>query len=126
MLSACELVGIVPTLDTARAKAFYQNVLQLDFIEDDGFALVFRAYHATLRIVKMPEHRPALFTLLGWEVPEIVAAVKELAAAGVTFERYAWFEQDELNIWTAPNGSKVAWFKDPDGNTLSLSQHSIG
>jgi catechol 2,3-dioxygenase-like lactoylglutathione lyase family enzyme len=126
MLSSCELVAIVPSLDLVRAKAFYQEVLHLHFIEDDGFALVFRVHHAMLRVVKMPEFEPAAFTLLGWEVPEIAAAVQELAAAGVTFERYGWFAQDELNIWTAPNGSKVAWFKDPDGNTLSLSQHAIG
>ncbi len=78
---------------------------------------------ATLRLVEIPEFRPAAGTLLGWEVPEIADAVKELAGAGVVFERYGFFEQDELGIWTAPNGDRVAWFKDPDGNTLSVSQH---
>jgi len=122
MLSNCELIGIVPATDAARAKEFYESVLGLKFIEDDGFALVFQARHALIRIVKMPDFKPAPYTLLGWEVADIGDEVRELAAAGVAFERYAWFEQDERGIWTAPNGSKVAWFKDPDGNVLSVSQ----
>jgi catechol 2,3-dioxygenase-like lactoylglutathione lyase family enzyme len=123
MLSGCELIGIVPTTDAVRAKEFYCGVLGLKFIEDDGFAMVVGAHHATLRIVKMPEFKPFPFTLLGWEVGDISDEVRELQAAGVAFERYGYFEQDELGVWTAPNGSKVAWFKDPDGNTLSVSQH---
>lgn len=125
MLSDCELIGIVPATDAARAKEFYESVLGLKFIEDDGFALVFQARQALIRIVKMPEFKPAPYTLLGWEVADIGDEVRELAAAGVAFERYAWFEQDERGIWIAPNGSKVAWFKDPDGNVLSVSQHQF-
>jgi len=125
MLSTCELIGIVPTADAARAKTFYQSVLQLHFVEDDGFALVFKAHHALLRIVKMPAFTPAPFTLLGWEVADLGDELRELAASGVVFERYPQFEQDALGIWTAPNGSKVAWFKDPDGNVLSISQHKF-
>jgi catechol 2,3-dioxygenase-like lactoylglutathione lyase family enzyme len=125
MLSICELIGIVPTADPAKAKLFYEGVLGLRFIEDDGFALVFAAHHALIRLVKMQEFKPAPFTLLGWEVPDIGDEVRELAASGVAFERYDWFEQDALGIWTAPNGSKVAWFKDPDGNVLSISQHKF-
>jgi predicted enzyme related to lactoylglutathione lyase len=125
MLSNCELIGIVPTTDSARAKEFYENVLRLKFIEDDGFALAFQAHHALIRIVKMPEFQAQQFTLLGWEVADIGDEVRDLGASGVVFERYGWFEQDEWGIWTAPNGSKVAWFKDPDGNVLSLSQHKF-
>jgi catechol 2,3-dioxygenase-like lactoylglutathione lyase family enzyme len=123
MLSGCELIGIVPTTDAARAKEFYCGVLGLKFLEDDGFALVVSGHHATLRIVKMPEFTPFPFTLLGWEVGDIGDEVRDLQASGVVFERYGFFEQDALGVWTAPNGSKVAWFKDPDGNTLSVSQH---
>jgi catechol 2,3-dioxygenase-like lactoylglutathione lyase family enzyme len=122
MLADCELVGIVPTADPARAKAFYCGVLGLEFVQDDGFAQELRVHHATLRLVKMPEVKPSGGTLLGWAVTEIAASVKELVQAGVVFERYGFFEQDELGVWTAPNGAKVAWFKDRDGNTLSLSQ----
>ena len=125
MLSNSELIGIVPTTDSARAREFYESVLHLKFVEDDGFALVFQAHHALIRIVKMPEFKPQQFTLLGWEVEEIGDVVRELGASGVVFERYSWFKQDEWGIWTAPNGSKVAWFKDPDGNVLSVSQHTF-
>ena len=123
MLSGCRLIGIVPTTDTMRARAFYCGVLGLEFLEDDGFAVVLKVREATLRIVPIPEFRPAAGTLLGWEVPEIEPAVQQLSDAGVVFERYGYFKQDALGIWTAPNGSRVAWFRDPDGNTLSLSQH---
>jgi catechol 2,3-dioxygenase-like lactoylglutathione lyase family enzyme len=123
VLSSCELIGIVPTLDKEKAKAFYCDVLGLEFVEDDGFALVLKAHHAAIRIVKMPEFKPFPFTLLGWEVSAIEDEVRALGAAGVTFERFGFFEQDELCIWTAPNGNKVAWFKDPDGNVLSVAQH---
>ena len=123
MLSECELIGVLPTAAPARARHFYEDVLHLKFVEDDGFALVFQAHHALIRIVTIPDFKPAPYTLLGWEVPEIADMVREFGAAGVVFERYTWFEQDELGIWTAPNGSQVAWFKDPDGNILSLSQH---
>jgi hypothetical protein len=87
--------------------------------------LVIAGHHATLRIVKMPEFKPFPFTLLGWEVGDIGDEVRDLQASGVEFERYGFFEQDALGVWTAPNGSKVAWFKDPDGNTLSISQHKF-
>lgn len=125
MLATSQTIGILPTTDKTKAKEFYQNVLGLTFVKDDGFALVFRAYRATIRMVRMPEFTPASYTVLGWEVADIGDEVRELAASGVAFERYPWFEQDALGIWTAPNGDKVAWFKDPDGNVLSLSQHIV-
>jgi catechol 2,3-dioxygenase-like lactoylglutathione lyase family enzyme len=118
------MIAVVPVTDPVRAKAFYGEVLSLRFVEDDGFALVFAGHHCSLRLVKMPEFKPAPFTLFGWEAANIEDEVRELLHAGVVFERYSFFTQDALGIWTAPNGSKVAWFKDPDGNTLSLSQHA--
>ncbi len=123
MLKDCKLIGIVPTLDKARAKAFYHDTLGIEFVADDGFALVFKLPNAMLRVVPVQELTPQPFTLLGWEVTAIEDEVKALTDAGIVFERYSYFEQDTLGIWTAPNGNKVAWFKDPDGNNLSLSQH---
>ena len=122
MLSTCELMGFIPTADADRAKAFYCDVLKLEVKEDNGFALILRTPHGSLRIVRAPAFTPFPFTLLGWEVADIETEVQALAAAGVEFERYSYFEQDALGIWTAPGGDKVAWFKDPDGNTLSLTQ----
>jgi catechol 2,3-dioxygenase-like lactoylglutathione lyase family enzyme len=123
MLSSQKLMAFVATRDPARAKEFYGGTLGLQFVSDDGFALVFNANGTTVRIATVRELSPAPYTVLGWEVDDIENAVKELAKAGVAFERYGIFPQDELGIWSAPGGVRVAWFKDPDGNTLSLSQH---
>jgi hypothetical protein len=76
-----------------------------------------------VRVAKVPEFKPAQFTILGWQVADIEKMVEELEKKGVHFERFGFFEQDKLGIWTAPTGDKVAWFKDPDGNVLSVSQH---
>lgn len=116
------LIGFIPVTDADRAKAFYGD-LGLEFVQDDGFALVFRSGSNMVRLVRMPSVTPAQFTILGWETAAIEDEVKALAARGVAFMRYSFFEQDALGIWTAPNGNKVAWFTDPDGNILSLSQH---
>jgi len=92
-------------------------------MEEQPFALVFDANGIMLRLGMTKEIAPAHGTVLGWQVPQVNATVKELAQAGVQFERYEGMDQDELGIWTSPTGAKVAWFKDPDGNTLSLSEH---
>jgi hypothetical protein len=76
-----------------------------------------------LRVTIAPNVVAAGYTVLGWKVPDAASAVKALTQAGVVFERYEGMPQDELGIWTAPGGTKVAWFKDPDGNVLSVSQH---
>ena len=123
MLGQCDLIGFVATADAVRAKTFYVDVLGLEFVSDDGFALVVRANGLMVRVVKMAGATPVPYTVLGWEVPDVEKMVKELAGVGVEFVRYPYFVQDELGIWTAPSGSRVAWFKDPDGNVLSLSQH---
>jgi len=123
MLPSEKLVGFVAITDGARAKVFYEK-LGLTFVSEDPFAVVFDSNGNMIRLTKVNEFRPQPFTVLGWQVANIVAAVKRLQSAGVTFERYGEFmQQDELGIWTAPGGTKVAWFKDPDGNTLSVSQH---
>jgi catechol 2,3-dioxygenase-like lactoylglutathione lyase family enzyme len=122
MLGAINIVAFVPTKDAEKAKAFYVGVLGLRFVKDDGFALVLDANGIMIRVSKA-EFTPAPFTILGWQVTDIEKIVAGLQTKGVRFERFGFLEQDALGIWTAPTGDKVAWFKDPDGNILSVSQH---
>lgn len=125
MLAQFEPMGFIPTVDADRARRFYVDTLGLQFLFDDQFALVVRAGSIDLRIVRMSSFSPAPCTIFGWKVPEIEAAVRHLSAAGISFERYPFLEQDADGIWSAPGGAaKVAWFKDPDGNLLSISQHA--
>jgi catechol 2,3-dioxygenase-like lactoylglutathione lyase family enzyme len=123
MLDSAHLVAFVATLDFDRARAFYEGVLGLRFVHNDGFAMVLDANGVMVRVSKVRELTPAPFTVLGWEVSGIEAVVAGLSERGVQFERFGFFEQDPLGIWTAPSGDKVAWFKDPEGNILSVSQH---
>ena len=124
-LMLTRMVGFVTTTAPERAKAFYGDTLGFRFIEDDGFALSFDASGTLLRVAKAQSFTPSQATVLGWEVDDIAGAVRELAARGVVFEQFnlPFLVQDALGIWTAPNGDRVAWFKDPDGNTLSVSCH---
>lgn len=117
------LIGFVPITDAVRTRAFYADLLGLEFVEDDGFAIVFRSGPNMIRMVRMPAVTPAQFTILGWETAAMTDDVTRLTAAGISFLRFSFFQQDELGIWTSPNGNQVAWFHDPDGNVLSLSQH---
>ena len=123
MLAAGKIVGFVPTRDAAKSRAFYEGKLGLQFVSDDSFALVMKAGEATIRIAKTKDFTPAPYTVMGWEVPDIEAVVKWLTQRGVAFEKYPFVQDRELGIWTTPGGDKVAWFKDPDGNVLSVSQH---
>ena|SRR5438034_3420084 len=121
-LRASELVAFIGTTDPARAKAFYRDTLGLILYGEDQFALVFDAHGTPLRISIVPEVAAAGYTVLGWRVPDIVATVSELETTGVKFERYPGLRQDKLGIWKSPTGAHVAWFKDPDGNILSITQ----
>lgn len=124
MLSRRKIVALVPISDGEKAKSFYVDKLGLKFLSDDGFAIVVDANGNMVRLTKMKEVKPQPFTILGWETTDIAADIRSLQANGVVFERFGDFmKQDELGIWTAPDGTNVAWFKDPDGNILSLSQH---
>jgi catechol 2,3-dioxygenase-like lactoylglutathione lyase family enzyme len=124
MLGSNQIVAFVPTKDSDKARAFYEGVLGLKFVADDGFALVLDANGIMIRVAKVgKEFTPAQFTILGWQVSGIEKVVAQMQAKGVQFERYGFLKQDQLGIWTAPEGSKVAWFKDPDGNILSVSEH---
>jgi len=121
MLGSFKVQAFLATKDAARALPFYRDVLGLTFVADEQPALVFDAGGTQLRVQKVKEHTPYSYTSLGWIVPDITAAVRGLRDRGVTFEIYGFFPQDELGIWTTP-GARVAWFKDPDGNLLSLAQ----
>jgi predicted enzyme related to lactoylglutathione lyase len=122
VLGSCDVVAFVATRDPDRARAFYEGVLELTVVADEPFALVFDAHGTTLRVQKLQELAPARHTVLGWLVPDIAAAVRQLSARGVVCERYPGLPQDDLGICTFPGGGRVAWFKDPDGNTLSLTE----
>ena len=123
MLGSIDIVAFVPTRDFEKARAFYEGVLGLRFVKNDGFAMVLDANGIMVRVAKA-QFTPAPFTILGWQVLDIEKIVTGLQGKGVQFERFGFFEQDALGIWTAPSGDKVAWFKDPDGNVLSVSQHA--
>jgi len=123
MLGSMKIVAFVPIKDSEKARSFYEGVVGLRFVKDDGFALVFEANGIMVRAAQMKDFTPAQFTVLGWQVYEIENVVRDLQKKGVHFEIFGFFQQDELGIWTAPTGDKVAWFKDPDGNILSVSQH---
>ena len=127
------LVAFVATTDPVRARAFYEGTLGLPLtLNQLPFALVFDANGTMLRVTPVAEWTPPKFTVLGWEVDDIVTTVQELRGAGVEFQRYPWMkDQDESGIWTSPSGpgiaavhagARVAWFKDPDGNVLSVAQ----
>jgi predicted enzyme related to lactoylglutathione lyase len=123
MLNDNKIVGFVPTKDPQAAKSFYLEVLGLEFSNEDQFALEVKAGGNRIRISKAENFQPLPFTILGWEVLEIDRVATRLKNQGVRFERYSFMKQNEIGIWDSPSGSRVAWFKDPDGNLLSISQH---
>lgn len=123
MLSESEVMGFIPTKDAAKARAFYEGKLGLRFISDDSFALVVESRGTIIRISKVENFTPFTFTILGWRVKNIEEDVRNLSSQGVSFRRFPGLDQNELGIWTSPDSTKVAWFQDPDGNLLSLSQH---
>ena len=124
MLGSSHVVAFVAATDLRRARVFYEQVLGLTVAEHDDFACVLDANGTMLRISAVPEVARAGYTVLGWRVTDVAAAVKGLAARGVAFLRYDGMDQDDDGVWTAPGGAKVAWFADPDGNILSLTQFS--
>jgi catechol 2,3-dioxygenase-like lactoylglutathione lyase family enzyme len=124
VLGSQPIMAFVATTNHVRAKGFYRDVLGLQLVEEElPFALVFDAHGTMLRVSIVKELAPAMYTVLGWRASDIVATVQQLREAGVEFERYQGLpNQDERGIWTSPSGARVAWFKDPDGNTLSVTQ----
>jgi catechol 2,3-dioxygenase-like lactoylglutathione lyase family enzyme len=116
------IVAFVATAKPAEARNFYRDTLGLRLVGEDNFALVFDAHATMLRVAIVEKVVQAGYTVLGWQVPDIAAAAAGLQKAGVQLNRYPGMGQDEQGIWTSPSGARVAWFKDPDGNTLSLTQ----
>ena len=128
ILGAGKLVAFAPVTDYEKSLAFYEGVLGLRLVEDERpFALVFDANGTMVRVTNVGKHEPAQFTVLGWDVVDIESTVDRLTAAGVAFNRYPGMnDSDPRGIWNAPSGDRVAWFKDPDENVLSLTQFSQG
>lgn len=125
MLGSMDIVAFVPTRNRKKARPYYEETLGLSFVSDDQFALVFDANGVTVRVVDVstvPGFEAAPFTILGWSVGDISKTVKGLGKKGVKFERYPGMQQDQIGVWTSPSGAKVAWFKDPDGNVLSVTE----
>lgn len=122
MLAQANVVSIVGTMRADAARAFYQDVLGLKFVKDDGFAFLFDIGGRELRVSRVPAVVPSTYAVLGFQVADIAAAVDGLAAKGVKFERFGFFQQDARGVWKAPDGAQVAWFRDPDMNMLSVVQ----
>jgi catechol 2,3-dioxygenase-like lactoylglutathione lyase family enzyme len=125
MLESSDLVAFAATSNPSRARAFYEEVLGLRVVEQNDYACVLDAHGTMLRITTVPAVARPGYTVLGWRVADIQATVRGLAANGVTFTRYEGMNQDQHGAWTTPGGDKVAWFADPDGNTLSLTQFAL-
>jgi len=123
MLASGKIVGFIPTKDYDRARAFYEGRLGFQFVSHDQFALVLSIGGHRIRITKIPNFIPLQGTTLGWEVQDIEVVAKWLRDQGVPPEKFPFAQDQELGIWTAPNGDRIAWFKDPDGNILGVSQH---
>jgi catechol 2,3-dioxygenase-like lactoylglutathione lyase family enzyme len=124
MLRDARLVSMVPTSNRERAQRFYEETLGLTLLSADDFALVFQVSCATLRVVSVQAVEPAAFTTVGWHVTNVETVLAELISRGVEPVRFEGMTQDDVGIWTAPNGDRVAWFRDPDGNLLSVT--SVG
>ena len=122
MLPHARLVCFIATADAGRSRAFYESQLGFALVEDSGYALVFDAHGTPLRVQRVEAVAPHAYTALGWEVDDVAAQVRALVANGVVMARFPGLPQDADGIWNTPDGSRVAWFHDPDGNTLSISQ----
>ncbi len=123
MLASGKLTGFIPTKDYDKARTFYVDKLGFEFVSLDQFALVLSLGGHKFRVSKVPNFTPLQGTILGWEVTDIEPVVRWLAERGVSTEKYPFVQDKELGIWTTPNGDQVAWFKDPDGNILSVAHH---
>lgn len=123
MLFEPQITAFIPTIQPKLAKEFYKNILGLKLVSEDDYALEFEGKGASLRITVVEDFVPQAFTVLGFKVTDIVKEVKSLSEREVSFENYSGMEQDKWGIWTAPSRAKIAWFKDPDGNLISLTQY---
>jgi catechol 2,3-dioxygenase-like lactoylglutathione lyase family enzyme len=125
MLRNADLIAFVPTCDPQKSRFFYEQTLEMEFVSQDPFAIVFRANGVMLRIANVSnvnDFTPAPFTILGWRVPNVQNTVRALREKGIEFQRFPGMDQTSLGIWHSPRGAQVAWFKDPDGNILSITE----
>ena len=122
MLASATVIAFTATTQPDRARTFYRDLLGLTLVDESPYALVFLAGGTMLRVQRVEAFDPHPFTALGWDVPDIRATVAELAGHGIAVERFPFIELDADGIWWTPNGDGIAWFRDPDGNTLSLTQ----
>jgi catechol 2,3-dioxygenase-like lactoylglutathione lyase family enzyme len=122
MLRSADLVAFTATTDLPRARDFYAGTLGLTVLDEDAYACILDAHGTHLRVTLVHEMAGAPYTVLGWSVPDVTATIRSLEQAGVTFERFEGMDQDDAGAWQAPNGARVAWFKDPDNNMLSVTQ----
>jgi len=126
MLDSAAIIAFIPTTKPQEARHFYEHILGLEFVGEDAFALEFNANGVTVRVANVSSEKnfaPAPFTILGWAVDTIDDAVRDLTDRGVVFEKYRALEQDALHIWESPSGARIAWFKDPEGNVLSITEY---
>jgi catechol 2,3-dioxygenase-like lactoylglutathione lyase family enzyme len=121
-LSSARVTAFVATADAARSRAFYENILGLRVLTDDVFATAYDCAGIQLRVQKVDAVQPHAFTALGWQVHDLERVIEGLGRNGVVVERFPGLVQDARGIWRAPSGARVAWFRDPDGNLLSLSE----
>jgi catechol 2,3-dioxygenase-like lactoylglutathione lyase family enzyme len=126
VLADTPFIGIIPVRDLTAVRSFYTETLELRVVDETPFALVVDAGGTMLRLTLVEELTVQPFTVAGWTVPDIAWAVNALVDSGVEFIKYPGMTQDELGIWTAPGGDRVAWFRDPDGNNLSLTEFIDG
>jgi catechol 2,3-dioxygenase-like lactoylglutathione lyase family enzyme len=122
MFTNRKLKAFIPTVNAEKAKSFYRDALELKLVSEDNYALEFDSNGTRLRITIVEKFKPHSFTVLGWDVDNIESIIESLNKKGIYCEKYDFLEQDESGIWTAPGGTKVAWFKDPDDNILSISE----
>jgi catechol 2,3-dioxygenase-like lactoylglutathione lyase family enzyme len=122
MLGNKTIKAFVPTTNAKKAKAFYGGILGLTLLSEDEYALEYNSNGTLLRVTLVPELKPQSFTILGWNVPDIYAIIKLLNIKGIQCNKYDNLEQDNLGVWNSPGGSKVAWFRDPDDNVLSITE----
>jgi predicted enzyme related to lactoylglutathione lyase len=124
MLEDKKLKAFIPTIEPEKARNFYMNVLGLKLVSEDHYGMEFNTNGALLRVTTVNKLAPQPFTVLGWDVEDLPSMIASLVKSGIHFERYNYIEQDNYGIWTAPGGVKVAWFKDTDGNVLSLTEYT--
>jgi len=125
MLRDAPLIAFIPVRDVAASTSYYADVLGLAVTDQNPYAVVLDAGGTMLRLTKVDNFSPQPFTIAGWQVADMAAAVTALHGRGIDFQRFDGMDQDESGVWTAPGGDRVAWFKDPDGNTLSIT-HFVG